>query len=81
MKELIPHERIERKILSMRWQKIMIDADLAMLYDIPIKVLKQAVKRNIDRFPEDFLFVLTEDEKLEVVTNCDHLWTVSCTNR
>jgi phage regulator Rha-like protein len=51
----------------------MIDADLAMLYDIPTKVLKQAVKRNIDRFPEDFLFLLTEDEKLEVVTNCDHL--------
>jgi hypothetical protein len=73
MNELVPVERIENKILLLRGQKIMIDADLALLYNIPTKVLKQAVKRNIDRFPEDFMFELTEDEKLDVVTNCDHL--------
>jgi hypothetical protein len=50
----------------------MINADLAILFDIPTKVLKKAVKRNIDRFPEDFVFELTGDEKFEVVTNCDH---------
>jgi hypothetical protein len=51
----------------------MIDADLAELYGVPTKALNQAVKRNEARFPEDFMFRLTPEEKLEVVTNCDHL--------
>ncbi len=51
----------------------MVDADLAALYGVPTKALNQAVKRNIARFPSDFMFQLTETEKLEVVTNCDHL--------
>ena len=70
---LIPIERIEKSILLIRGQKVMIDADLAILYGIATKALKQAVKRNIDRFPEDFMFELTSEEKHEVVTNCDHL--------
>lgn len=49
----------------------MIDADLAELYDVPTKALNQAVKRNPDRFPEDFAFRLTAEEKKELVTNCD----------
>jgi hypothetical protein len=51
----------------------MIDADLAELYKVSTKVLNQAVKRNIGRFPADFMFHLTAHEKAEVVTNCDHL--------
>ena len=51
----------------------MLDADLAKLYGVPTKVLNQAVKRNIERFPLDFMFQLTKDKKDEVVTNCDHL--------
>ena len=51
----------------------MLDADLADLYKVPTKVLNQAVKRNADRFPADFMFQLTAAEKNEVVTNCDHL--------
>jgi hypothetical protein len=51
----------------------MLDADLADLYGVPTKALNQAVKRNADRFPSDFMFQLTEIEKTEVVTNCDHL--------
>jgi phage regulator Rha-like protein len=51
----------------------MVDADLATLYGVTTKVLNQAVKRNKDRFPGDFMFQLTPKEKLEVVTNCDHL--------
>jgi len=51
----------------------MLDADLAELYDVQTKVLNQAVKRNIERFPSDFTFQLTAIEKTEVVTNCDHL--------
>jgi hypothetical protein len=53
--------------------KVMIDADLALLYDVPTKALKQQVKRNIERFPEDFMFELTKNEKEELVTNCDRL--------
>ncbi|MEK7867969.1 MAG: ORF6N domain-containing protein, partial [Candidatus Omnitrophota bacterium] len=52
---------------------VMLDKDLSILYGVPTKVLNQAVRRNISRFPEDFMFRLTEDEKKEVVTICDHL--------
>lgn len=51
----------------------MLDADLAELYGVETKALNQAVKRNSDRFPGDFMFQLTAPEKQEVVTNCDHL--------
>jgi hypothetical protein len=51
----------------------MLDADLAELYGVGTKVFNQAVKRNAERFPEDFMFQLTPPEKAEVVTNCDHL--------
>jgi len=59
MDEIIPIARIENKILTIRKQKIMIDRDLAELYGVETKVLNQAVKRNITRFPEDFMFQLT----------------------
>jgi len=70
---LIPLERIERRILLIRGHKVIIDADLAELYGVQTKVLNQAVKRNKDRFPPDFMFQLTKQEKHEVVTICDHL--------
>ena len=56
-----------------RNQKVMIDRDLAELYGVTTKQLNQQVKRNNKRFPEDFMFQLSEEEKNEVVTNCDHL--------
>lgn len=59
---LIPSERIEQAILLIRGQKVMLDADLAALYGVETKVLNQAVKRNLDRFPEDFMFQLTWEE-------------------
>ncbi|MCX7193881.1 MAG: ORF6N domain-containing protein, partial [Proteobacteria bacterium] len=65
--------QIESKIFLIRGQKVMLDADLAELYGVQTKVLNQAVKRNIERFPSDFTFQLTAIEKTEVVTNCDHL--------
>ncbi len=55
-------ERIARKIYLMRSVKVMLDRDLAELYGVETKVLKQAVRRNIDRFPADFMFELTRDE-------------------
>jgi hypothetical protein len=70
---VIPPERIERAILQIRGIRVMVDADLALLYGVTTKSLNQAVKRNKDRFPEDFMFQLTLEEKVEVVTNCDHL--------
>lgn len=70
---VIPEERIERKIFVIRNNKVMIDRDLANLYQVTTKVLNQAVKRNMQRFPEDFMFQLTQNEKEELVTNCDHL--------
>lgn len=73
MKTLVPIETIEKRILVIRGQKVMIDSDLAELYGVPTKALNQAVRRNIGRFPADFMFQLTSEEKIEVVTNCDHL--------
>ena len=61
-------EVIERKILLIREQKVMLDSDLAEIYNVPTKVLNQALKRNRDRFPDDFMFQLTKEEKKEVVT-------------
>lgn len=72
-KEIIVIESIEKKILLLRGQKVMIDSDLAELYGVSTKALNQAVKRNQERFPSDFMFVLTLSEKNELVTNCDHL--------
>jgi len=69
----MPANWIERRILLLRGQKVMLDADLAELYGVPTNVLNQAVKRNTERFPEDFMFRLTHNEKKEVVTHCDHL--------
>ena len=70
---LIPLERIEKSILLIRGVKVILDADLAHLYGVSTKVFNQAVKRNSQRFPDDFTFRLTKEEKREVVTNCDHL--------
>jgi len=67
----IPIERIEQAILLIRGQKVMLDADLAVLYEVSTKALNQAVKRNERRFPPDFMFRLTKNEKDELVTNCD----------
>jgi hypothetical protein len=73
MKELIPLEVIERSILLIRGQRVMLDADLAGLYGVSTKRLNEQVRRNRDRFPGDFMFQLTANEKAEVVANCDHL--------
>ena len=59
---IVPVERIEQSILLMRGQKVMLDADLAKLYDVSVKVFNQAVKRNKKRFPPDFMFQLNAEE-------------------
>ena len=62
MKEIIPQEIIEQKILLIRRHKVMLDSDLAKLYGVPTKRLNEQVRRNIKRFPKDFMFALSEKE-------------------
>jgi hypothetical protein len=59
---LVPTERIQRRILLIRGEKVMLDSDLAELYEVETRVLVQAVKRNVARFPEDFMFQLSVEE-------------------
>jgi ORF6N domain-containing protein len=63
---IVAAQRIERAILLVRGQKVMLDADLAALYRVPTKVLVQAVKRNLARFPHDFMFRLTAEEAVRL---------------
>ncbi|MBN1132563.1 MAG: ORF6N domain-containing protein [Bacteroidales bacterium] len=66
-------KKIDRAILFIRGQKVMIDSDLAEIFGVKTYRLNEQVKRNRDRFPEDFMFQLTAEEKQEVIANCDHL--------
>jgi hypothetical protein len=59
---LVAIERIESKVFLIRGQKVMLDIDLAALYEVEVRALNQAVKRNFDRFPGDFMFQLTVEE-------------------
>ncbi len=70
---IVVFNRIESQILEIRGQTVMLDADLAIIYGVPTKRLNEQVKRNLERFPEDFMFKLTKEELSEVVANCDHL--------
>ncbi len=70
---IVPTEQMDRRILLLRGYRVMLDADLAEVYGTTTKALNQAVKRNRERFPAEFMFQLNRREKDEVVTNCDHL--------
>jgi len=66
-------QKIQNKIYEISGQKVMLDFDLAELYHVENRALKQAVKRNSNRFPKDFMFQLTKNQWMEVITNCDNL--------
>jgi hypothetical protein len=66
-------QEIENRIFTIRGTHVMIDRDIAEMYDVETKVLNQAVKRNLERFPEKFRFQLLQNERNELVTNCDRL--------
>ena len=66
-------EKIQTKIYEIRGQKVMLDFDLAAMYEVENRALKQAVKRNLNRFPNDFMFQLTKLEWKELITICDKL--------
>ena len=69
--QMLTETIIEDRIFTIRGQKVMIDKDLAELYEVPTSRLNEAVKRNQKRFPEDFMFKLTKDELKELIANCD----------
>lgn len=71
--DIINPDKIEAHILNIRGEKVMLDADLAALFGVPTKAFNQAIRRNAARFPADFMFQLTAEERADVVTNCDHL--------
>lgn len=70
---MIEVARIQRRILWIRGEKVIIDADLAKVYGVPTRRLNEQVRRNLARFPEDFVFRLNAAEKAEVIAKCDHL--------
>ena len=70
MSEIVPHEVIENKIFLIRERKVMLDRDLAELYGVATKNLNRQVKRNIQRFPQEFMFQLTKVERDELVPIC-----------
>ena len=72
--------QMKRIILSVRGQRVMLDTVLARIYVVTTKRLNEQVNRNTDRFPPDFMFQLTEKEKMEVVSNCDHLRDLKCSS-
>jgi len=65
--------QVQKRIYIIRDKRVMLDSDLAFLYEVEVKKLNQTVKRNIKRFPGDFMFRLTKNEFTKVVTNCDPL--------
>jgi phage regulator Rha-like protein len=65
--------QIQKRIYVIREKRVMLESDLALLYEVEAKRLNEAVKRNIKRFPDDFMFRLTKDEFAKLVANCDHL--------
>ncbi len=73
VKSIVRVGTIQQRILLIRGDKVIVDADLAEVYGVPTRRLNEQVKRNKSRFPEDFLFQLTHEEKAEVIANCDHL--------
>ena len=73
---LVPIERIDSAILELRGERVMLDYDLAVVYGVTTRRLKEQVRRNIERFPAGFMFELTPEEKDELVANCDRLATL-----
>src|SRR5579864_2809037 len=71
MKSITHTINVEQKIFVIRGQRVMLDRDLAALYQVPTRILNQAVKRNKYRFPNGFMFRLSKKELEQLITNCD----------
>ena len=73
MNEIVKYEQVKDKVIILRGEPVLLDADVAALYGVETRVVNQAVKNNPDKFPEGFLIPLSDDEKQEVIKNFDHL--------
>ena len=73
MDEVVKYEQVKDKVIILRGEPVLLDADVAALYGVETRVVNQAVKNNPDKFPEGFLIPLTDSEKQEVIKNFDHL--------
>ncbi len=73
MSTVVKIENIASQVLFVRSEKVLLDFHLAKLYEVETRALKQQIRRNIERFPEDFMFQLTKPEWQELITNCDNL--------
>ena len=71
--EVVKYEEVKDRIITLRGEPVLLDADVAQLYGVETRVVNQAVKNNPDKFPEGFLIPLTPEEKQEVIKNFDHL--------
>ena len=76
MNDILAPDTLQRRIFTFRGKKVMIDKDLAELYGVPTYRLNEAVKRNIKRFPDDFMFKLNNNELQELIANCDRFKTL-----
>lgn len=74
---IITQKQIENLIFTLRDLQVMIDRDLAEMYQVEVKRLNEQVKRNVERFPEAFRFQLNDNEKDELVANCDHMFKIT----
>ncbi|MFA5927996.1 MAG: ORF6N domain-containing protein [Candidatus Margulisiibacteriota bacterium] len=75
-KSMVAAETIENRILVIRGKKVLLDNDLAALYEVPTKSLNQAVRRNLDRFPEDFMFRLSRSEAEQLLSSRSQIVTL-----
>ena len=71
-RNVVPRKPIQDRILIIRGRKVILDTDLAELYGVPTKRINEQVRRNAERFPEDFMFRLSAEEKTEAVAKCDY---------
>lgn len=71
--EIIEYQEVEKKIIQIRGEKVIVDSDVAELYGVETKIVNQAVSRNLDKFPEGYILELNTLEKNKLVTNCDRL--------
>jgi len=71
--EIVKFEEVANKVIEIREEKVILDSDVAELYGVKTKEINQAVSNNSDKFPRNYVFELTREEKTEVVKNFDHL--------
>ena len=72
MSEILQIAQVEQKLLTLRGQRVLLDSDVAALYDVQTREINQAIQRNPGKFPEGYILPLTQAEKDEVITNCDN---------